>query len=148
MNRQDLFDYKNNKEWVKDRLEDVFARKELLNKLSSTYGDNPRGSSSIQDRIAEDLTELMDETIEYEKTLVKLKEKVIKIENIIDQIENSTYRNILYKMYISENPKNLTEISNDINKEYKYTIKLHSYALNEFDKISKKVVLMTPKVVE
>ncbi len=137
MNRQDLFDYKNNKEWVKDRLEDVFTRKELLNKLSSTYGENPKSSSNIQDKIAEDLAELMDETIEYEKTLIKLKDKVIKIENIIDQMENSTYRNILYKMYISEKPKNLTEISNDINKEYVYTTRLHGNALNEFDKLAK-----------
>ncbi len=135
MNRQDLFDYKNNKIWVKDRIKDVTERKELLNKLTATYGDNARGSSSVQDKIADDLAVLMDQTVEYEKILLKLKEKVIKIENIIEQIENSTYRNILYKMYISETPENLTEISNDIDKEYKHTCKLHGYALKEFDVI-------------
>ena len=138
MNRQNLFDYRNNKIWVADRLEDIEERRKLLNKLTSTYSDMPKGSSPIHDKVMEDLIKLMDETVVYEKILLKLKNEMIEAEKIIDEIEDSTYKLILQKMYINEKPTNLTEIANVIYKEYKYTCTLHGKALNEFDNICKK----------
>lgn len=137
MNRQDLINYLNEKEWIKDRMEDIEERKKLLNKLISTYGDEQKGTSSIKDRVAEGLAKLLDETTEYEKTLEELKIKQIEVEKQLEKMEDKRYRNILYKKYIRG--KKIEEIAVDIEQDYKYTCTLHGYALNEFDKICKKL---------
>jgi len=137
MNRQDLIDYLDEKEWINDRIKDINERKELLNKLTATYSDEPKGTSSIQDRIAEGLVTLLDETAEYEKMLENLKNKQIEVENQLEKMENKRYRNILYKKYIRG--LKIEEIAVDINQDYKYTCTLHGYALNDFDKICKKI---------
>lgn len=136
MNRKDLIDYLEEKQWITDRLKDIEERKKLLNKLTTTYSDEPKGTSSIQDRIAENLVKLLDETAEYEKMLNDLKNKQIAVENQLEKMENKRYRNILYKKYIRG--LKIEEIAVEIDQDYKYTCTLHGYALNEFDKICKK----------
>ena len=133
MNRQDLENYKSNKIWLEERIEEVEQRKKLLNKLVATYGDSTGGSSNVNDRIAEDLAKLLDQTEEYMKQLIDMQKKQIDIENKLDELPNKNHRNILYFHYIKG--YNLTETSNKVDLEYTYTVRQHGYALNEFDKI-------------
>lgn len=135
MNRQDLENYKSNKIWLEERIEEVEQRKELLNKLVATYGDSTGGSSNVNDRIAEDLAKLLDQTEEYMKQLIDMQKKQIDIENKLDELPNKNHRNILYFHYIRG--YNLTETSNKVGLEYTYTVRQHGYALVEFDKICK-----------
>lgn len=143
MNRQNLIDYLDEKEWINDRIKDIEERKELLNKLTTTYSDEPKGTSAIQDRVAEDLVKLLDETAEYEKILEELKHKQIEVEKLLEKMENKRYRNILYKKYIRG--LKIEEIAVDIEQDYKYTCTLHGYALNEFDKICEKIFIKMEK---
>lgn len=138
MNRQDLENYKSNKIWLEERIEEVEQRKELLNKLVATYGDSTGGSSNVNDRIAEDLAKLLDQTSEYMKQLIDMQKKQIDIENKLDELPNKNHRNILYFHYIKG--YNLTETSNKVGLEYTYTVRQHGYALNEFDKICKNTI--------
>ena len=143
MNRQDLIDYKSNKIWLEERIKEVEQRKELLNKLTATYGDSTGGSSNVNDRVAEDLVKLLDQTKEYMKMLVDMQQKQVEIENKLDELPNKNHRNILYFHYIADNngkPYNLTETSNKVGLEYTYTVRQHGYALNEFDKICKNTI--------
>lgn len=137
MNRQDLIDYLDEKEWINDRLEDIKERKLLLNKLTATYSDEPKGTSPIQDKVAEGLAKLLDETDNYKKMLEELKNKQIEVEKALEKMETKRYRNILYKKYIRG--LKIEEIAVDIKQDYKYTCTLHGYALNEFDKVCKKI---------
>lgn len=136
MNRQNLIDYKVDKEWLKDRIQEIEERKKILNRLTAIYGNNASGSSCINDKLAEDLANLMDKTREYELTLKELEERLIEIVDMLEYLENKKYRNILFKVYIQG--KDLTTVANEIKYDYTYTTKLHGYALKEFDKICEK----------
>lgn len=138
MNRQDLYDYLNNKVWIEDRIAEIEARKETLNKLTSIYGDGPKGTSPIQDKVAEGLVKLIDEATEYEQILEDMKTKQTNIVDTLSKMKNTLYRNILYKKYILG--MRIESISSQINKDFKYTCTLHGYALNEFDKICEKIL--------
>lgn len=135
MNRRDLIDYKVDNEWLKDRIQEIEERKKILNRLTAIYGNNTGGSSCINDKLAEDLASLIDKTREYELTLKELEEKLIEIVDMLENLENKKYRNILFKVYIQG--KDLTTVANEIKYDYTYTTKLHGQALKEFDKICK-----------
>lgn len=42
MNREDLKNYKYNKQWIKDRMEYIETQKETINKLNSILSDMPK----------------------------------------------------------------------------------------------------------
>ena len=132
MNRQDLKDYKYNKKWIQERIEEIVERKANINRLTSIYGEGSKGTSPIQDKIAEGLVKILDETNEYEKILYDLKEKQIKIENELDKLE-PFYRNILYDVYIKG--KTLMKVADEINYSYEETCRKHGIALKKFDNL-------------
>lgn len=133
--KQELKDYIYNKRWIEERLLDIEERRTLLDKITNTLSDMPRGSKEIYDKQAEALTEILDLTNELETYVRKLKEKQIIIETKIDKIEQP-YKNILYFRYIKG--YNLTEVSNEIEEEYDYTRKLHGTALLKYTKLGEK----------
>lgn len=133
--KQELKDYIYNKRWIEERLEDIKERRSLLDKITTTLSDMPKGSPKTTDTNIENLVKIMDDTIEIEKYIKDLKEKQIKIENKIDKIEQP-YKNILYFRYIKG--YNLTEVSGEIEEEYDYTRKLHGIALIKYTKIGEK----------
>lgn len=136
MNRENLKNYIYEKEWIKDRIKELEERKEILNKLTATYGLNAGGSSEINDRVAEKLAILMDKTNEYVEVLDELEKKLTNIIEALNKMNNKLYRNILYKKYILG--VKMEEIAVSIEKDFKYTCTLHGYALNDFDKICEK----------
>lgn len=130
--KQELKDYIYNKRWVEERLNDIKERKELVNNITSTLSDMPKGSRKVEDQMAESLAEILDLTDDLEKYLKELKEKQINIETKIDKLAQP-YKNILYFRYIKG--YNLTEVSNEINEEYDYTRKLHGIALIKYERL-------------
>lgn len=127
--KQELKDYIYNKKWIEERIEDIKERRSLLDKITTTLSDMPKGTSKIMDIQAENLAKIMDMTKELEKYIKDLKEKQTKIEDKIDKIDQP-FRNILYFRYIKG--YNLTEVSNEIEAEYDYTRKLHGIALIKY----------------
>lgn len=127
--KQELKDYIYNKSWINERLEDIKERRSLLDKITTTLSDIPKGSPKVLDTNIESLVNILDDTNEIERYIKDLKEKQIKIENKIDRIEQP-FRNILYFRYIKG--YNLTEVSNEIDEEYDYTRKLHGTALIKY----------------
>ncbi len=130
--KQELKDYIYEKRWIDERLEDIKERKSLLDNITSTLSDMPKGSKQVYDSQAEKLVKILDLTNDLEKYLNELKEKQILIENKIDKI-GQPYKNILYFRYIKG--YNLTEVSAEINEEYDYTRKLHGIALIKYAKV-------------
>lgn len=133
--KQELKDYIYNKKWIEERLEDIRERRTLLDKITRTLSDTPKGTPKVQDANIESLVKVMDDTAEIEKYIKDLKVRQIEIENKIDKIEQP-YRNILYFKYIKG--YNLTEVSGEIEEEYDYTRKLHGIALIKYSKIGEK----------
>ncbi len=127
--KQELKDYIYDKKWIEERLEDIKERKSLLEKITKTLTDMPKGSPKVTDPNIEILASIMDDTAEVEKYIQDLKKKQIEIENKIDKLEQP-YRNILYFRYIKGH--NLTEVSGEIEEEYDYTRKLHGIALLKY----------------
>lgn len=127
--KQELKDYIYNKKWIEERLTDIIERRSLLDKITTTLSDMPKGSPKAPDMKIEALASIMDDTDELEKYIKDLKQKQFKIESKIDKIEQP-YKNILYFRYIRG--YNLTEVSGEINTEYDYTRKLHGIALIKY----------------
>lgn len=134
-NKQELKDYIYNKKWIEGRLKDIEERRYILDKITTTLSDMPKGSPKVYDNQAESLVKIIDETKELESLLLELRKRQIEIENKIDKIEQP-YRNILYFRYIRG--YNLTEVSNEIEAEYDYTRKLHGTALIKYAKVGEK----------
>lgn len=131
-NKQELKDYIYNKKWIEERLEDIIERRSLLDKITTTLSDMPKGTPKVTDIKIETLAGIMDDTNEIEKYVKDLKQKQIKIETKIDKLEQP-FKNILYFRYIRG--YNLTEVSGEINAEYDYTRKLHGIALIKYSEI-------------
>lgn len=108
----------------------------LLNtatKTTTTYSDMPKGSSVIQDRNAEAISEIVDLKTENKKLedtnnsyLLEMKNRNLIVLSTILQLKKP-YKSILYYKYIEN--QNLTKIANIISKEYKWVCKLHGKAL-------------------
>ena len=130
--KKELKGYKYNQTLIQSKIEDLKRKKEKINKLTSSYEGSIKGSKEIQDKFADDLAEVLDITKEIDNDIKKLKEEKEKIEKKIDSIEQP-YKNILYFRYIKGD--SLTEVSNNIEKNYDYTRKLHRKALIKYGEI-------------
>jgi Ribonuclease G/E len=134
MNRQDLINYRDNIAYLDQKFENIMRRRERLFKITPSYEESSHVNSAIQDKFAEKLAKILDDEMAYYKLVEEKLNKMKKIEIILDTMENTLYRNILYNLYINEKKYNLTQVANLIDKEYTYVCKLHGEALNEFDK--------------
>lgn len=130
--KQELREYVYNKKWIEEKLIDIKERRTLLDNITSTISDMPRGTAKVVDKKAEELSKIMDDTNELQKYIENLRNKQFEIENKIDKVEQP-YKNILYFRYIRG--YNLTEVSNEIEEEYDYTRKLHGIALVKYSKV-------------
>ncbi len=134
MNRKELFEYKDNKEWVKNRKSRIEEEYESIQKMIATYGDNSRGSSSIQDRLAENLAILLDKKKETLDFAIKLEQDLIDIDNVLLKIDQP-YRNILTSLYIDG--KTLVDVASDMNYGYREMTRKKGLALKIYDDLCK-----------
>lgn len=134
MDREDLKKYKYNKEWVKERLNYIEEQKSLLTKITTTISDMPKGSGN-NDKLAENIAEMLDNLNELSEKLLTMQEEQIKLLNTIEKVEDP-YRIILDKHYIQN--KTLVEVAYEMGYTYEYVKRLNGIALNKFDKIIKK----------
>ena len=130
--KKELNSYTDDKKYLEDRKQDVEELREQATKMTSVISDMPKGSNPVNDRLAEYVAKITDMVEESYKFVIELEEKRIRIENIINQIEQP-YKNILYYRYIKD--YNLTDVASQIGHEYKWTCVLHGKALEKYRKI-------------
>nr|DAZ10037.1 MAG TPA: Protein of unknown function (DUF1492) [Caudoviricetes sp.] len=135
MNRKDLKDYKYNQEWIKGRIEYITEYESIINKLTTTLSDMPKGSKNIYDLEAEKIANLQDNVNDL---LLYINEEQEKQKLILAQLNKveQPYKVILEKIYIFG--KSIVTVASEMNYEYKYMCKQHGIALNKFDELDDK----------
>lgn len=134
MTKEELKEYKYNKEYIKDRMDFVEEYSQNINKLTTTISDMPKAKNGLADSMAEKIAKLLDFVNEVMSEITELQNKQ---KAIILQLKKvrQPYRSILYKTYIQG--KSLVTISNEMNYSYEYVKRMSAMALNEFNKYSK-----------
>lgn len=127
--KQELGAYLQDKRLLKEKEEDLEELITRATKITTEISDMPKGTPQVQDKIAELAAEIVELKNEKYEQIIKMYKTKKEIEDKIDLLEQP-YRNILYFKYVKG--KNLTEVANMINKEYKWTCKLYGEALKKY----------------
>lgn len=130
--KKQLSAYLQDKRLLKEKENELEELKAKATKITTELNDMPKGTPEIQDRMAEYASKIVDLKNEKYSQIIKMYKTKKEIEDKIDLLEQP-YRNILYFKYIKG--KNLTEVANIINNEYKYTCELHGTALQLYKKL-------------
>ncbi len=133
--KKELNSYLQDKKILKEKENDLEELITRATKITTELSDMPKGNSEIQDKMAELASQIVDMKNEKYEQIIKMYNTKKQIEDKIDLLEQP-YKNILYFKYIKG--KNLTEVANIINKEYKWTCKLYGEALKKYKEHDKK----------
>lgn len=128
MNKEDLKNYKYNKNWIKRQLEKYEEQKTMVYNITQNLDGMPKAKNKANDS----LENLMDK---YDEIINILKEDQIKQNEIILQIRklDEPYRTILTDKYILG--MSLEEISEEIGYAYENVCRMHGVALNKFNNL-------------
>mgnify|MGYP005784296249 CR=1 FL=1 len=128
MNREDLKNYKYNKNWIKRQLEKYEEQKSIVYNITQNLDGMPKAKNKIN----YGLENLMDQ---YDEIIEILEEDQKKQNKIILQIRKleEPYRTILTDKYILG--MSLEEISVEIGYAYENVCRMHGSALNKFDNL-------------
>lgn len=128
MNKEDLKNYKYNKNWIKRQLEKYEEQKTMVYNITQNLDGMPKAKNKTNDS----LENLMDK---YDEIINILKEDQIKQNEIILQIRklDEPYRTILTDKYILG--MSLEEISEEIGYAYENVCRMHGVALNKFNNL-------------
>jgi DNA-directed RNA polymerase specialized sigma24 family protein len=130
MTREDLINYKDNKEWVDEQLEDYNVRIERVMNLTQTITGLPKA----QGKPNYELEKIIDDFKEIFEIIHKEQEKLNEVLKQVNELK-PLYKKILTKRYIEG--KKLEQVATEINYGYYTTCRFNGYALNEFDKLDK-----------
>jgi len=132
--KEELNSYLQNQKLLKEKEKDLEELITRATKITTELSDMPKGSPSIQDRMAEYAAMIVQMKDEKYDQLIKMYKTKKKIEDKIDILEQP-YRNILYYKYIKG--LNLTQVANEIKYNYKWTRELHGNALRKYKELDK-----------
>ena len=128
MNRDDLKNYKYNKNWIKRQLENYEEQKTIVYNITQSLDGMPKAKNKPN----YGLENLMDQYDKILNILGKDQEKQNEILLQIRKIEEP-YRTILTDKYILG--MSLEEISVEIGYAYENVCRMHGIALNKFDNL-------------
>lgn len=136
MNRHDLFRYRNDMNYLKNKSEDIEAEREKLYHTTPVYEEKYGGS--FGDRLSDGVIRLIEKEEYYSKEMKELAHRLHEVEKAVGEMKTTLYRNILYLKYLSPYPWTIHEIweQDKLGKHYsdeKYVSDLHRRALDEFD---------------
>jgi DNA repair ATPase RecN len=128
MTREELINYKDNKEWIDERLEDYNERIEGVTSLTQAITGLPKA----QGKPNYELEKVIDE---FKEILEIIKTEQEKLNKVLEQLNKlkPLYKRILTKRYIEG--KKLEQVAMEVNYNYYTTCRFNGYALNEFDKL-------------
>lgn len=128
MKREDLKNYRYNKNWIKRQLENYEEQKTIVYNITQNLDGMPKAKNKPN----YGLEDLMDQ---YDKILKILKKDQEKQNEILIQIREleEPYRTILTDKYILG--MSLEEISVEVGYAYENVCRMHGTALNKFDNL-------------
>ena len=132
--KRELGAYLQDKKLLKEKEDDLEELITRATKITTELSDMPKGTSQLQDKMAELASQIVDMKDEKYGQIIKMYKTKKQIEDKIDLLEQP-YRNILYFKYIKG--KNLTEVANVIGYNYKWTCEMHGYALKKYKELDK-----------
>jgi len=132
MNRENLKDYKYTQQWINDRQMYIEEYRTDIEKITTTLSDMPKGSSQVEDKMAEKIAKLLDMVDELAEKIVEKVEKQKEILEQLDKVE-MPYRLILDKAYIQG--KSLVTVASEMGYSYRDLCRKHGVALNKFENI-------------
>ena len=134
MTREDLKDYKYTQQWINDRQMYIEEYRTDIEKITTTLSDMPKGSSQVEDKMAEKIAKLLDMVDELAEKIV---DKVKIQQEILEQLDKveMPYRLILDKAYIQG--KSLVTVASEMNYTYEYMRKINGIALKKFEEVTK-----------
>ena len=132
MTRQDLIEYKDNKEWVDEQLRDYQERIESVQNLTQVLTGMPKAQGKPNYK----LEEIIDDFKDLFEIIHKEQEKLNKVLDQLNKLK-PLYKRILTKRYIEG--KKLEQVAMEVNYNYYTTCRFNGYALNDFDKLDEKI---------
>lgn len=134
MDRKKLENYIPTKKRINFKLKELEEKKETVNRLVASYGGEKVSSSRLaEDGTAERLVNILDNQKEIEQVLELWELEIIEVDKGIEKLDNTTYKLILEGKY--KHGHSLETIADYLGYDYKYTCRLHGYALKEWDKL-------------
>lgn len=127
--KKELGAYLQDKKLLKEKEMELAELITMATKITTELNDMPKGSPTIQDRMAEYATEIVQMKDEKYSQIISMYKTKKKIEDKIDKLEQP-YRNILYYKYIKG--LSLTEVAYEVKYDYVYTKSLHGTALIKY----------------
>lgn len=132
MKREDLFDYKENKEWIEQKKSKIEGEYESIQKMIANYKQYTRKNPEMQDAMKENLAILLDMKLEALNFTIQLEQNLKKVDDALLKVKQP-YRNILTDMYVNGN--SLVSVANHMNYNYKDMCMKHGKALKMYDNL-------------
>lgn len=137
MNRYDLFRYRNDRIYLINKSNDIEAEREKLYNTTPRYEEKYGGSYG--DKLSDGVIRFIEKQEYYSKEMRELAKKLKEIEEAVEKMPTSLYRNVLYLKYISPENWTIRRIweEDKLGRHYsdeKYVSDIHRNALNEFDR--------------
>lgn len=136
--KEELRSYHEELKYVQKLENEIEALRTLAEATTKEISDMPSGGgSTIQDKMAECVAEIVDLMNEKSERTIEMLHKLKRIENVIDCMPQP-YKNILYSAYIEG--KSLTEVAVEQGLDYIYFCrKKHKKALILYKKIKEDI---------
>lgn len=118
---------------IQNKLSELTQFKDLSYGLSAVRNEERVQTSSDFDKIGRLLSKIEKMEIALDEMIDDFVEKKSLIISQIDAMENETYYEVLFAVYIEK--KTLERVSADMNYSFRHTTRIHGYALKEFEKL-------------
>lgn len=112
---------------------EIEHRRAMAQSISAVISDSDRvQSSGSYDKMADKIAIIIDKEEELKNTIIYHDQKRDEIVKELNQLENTTYFNVLFGKYISG--LSLYEIGEYMNRKQRQMVNIHGYALLAFEK--------------
>lgn len=126
ISKEELENFKENQDYINDQKKRIEEQMENLQKITATFNDMPKVQSQIYDKMAENLTKVLDIQNQVLESILRQEHKLIEILKEIDKLEPK-YRNVIYKHYVEG--KDLYLVSREMCYGYEWICRLNGQAL-------------------
>lgn len=128
----ELEDFNKDADYIQSRKQRIMYLLEQTQKITSTLSNMPRGTSAMQDKMAENLVKMMDMQNEVLDALVERERRLNEIVSEIEKLD-SKYRNVVYLHYIEN--KTWEQVADTMNYERDYVCRLNGIALEKLKRV-------------
>ena len=114
--------------------EEIDTLREMVVSTGAVQQEERVMSSGAQDRMAETICKINEKEEEWNQLMREFAITRAEVIISIQKLNNSDYEQILYKRYCQD--KKWEEIALELNYSYRWILKLHGRALEEFRKVN------------